>query len=103
MSKIVWTNSPAPSGRYRSFEKWHWPYASLGRHGEVVARLKPVDGCDYEPKIKEEKELIVGIMDRRGDKPKWMRLKKTVKGFTEAKEIVNKFFEANPEWLGVEK
>lgn len=107
--KIVWKNGDKPTGRYRSFATRSWPNATLGRDGPMIASMNPAAtevlnaparelGLSYHASIAETTPLVVRIADHRSNPWKWARLKGRPTGVTEAKQLVERFFAANPDW-----
>lgn len=98
--KIIWKVRPAPTGRYRSFEKRGWPDAEY-EDGQPAASVSCED--DYIPrdvKTGHHRELTVRIADY-SEKPVWgwKRLKKRFATLQEAKEIVPIFLKQYPNFV----
>ena len=100
--KVVWRVSDKPTGRYRSFQGRDWPSAFLGhKDGNIIFNLTPVEkGVHYYPNIAESTDLMVRIMDWRGEKPIWLRLKRVCHGVTSAKRYAHEFLKSHPEYAG---
>jgi hypothetical protein len=98
-SKLKWRVQPAPTGRYRSFERRGWPEAQID--GVIVAMLEAPE--NYSTRVLETTELRVRVTDRSKAGPfAWRTLKARPIGVTAAKALVGAFFAAHPEWLGGE-
>lgn len=98
MDKITWKVASAPTGRYRSFEHRGWPHAYWS-DGLTCAFISCEDS--YTPaRARGEQthaELVVWVAIVREDKAQWQncRLKQRCTSLAQAKELVQKFWEAN--------
>lgn len=91
--KIKWRVSPAPTGRYKSFEKRNFPYAEY-ENGETLADM--LCGDSYVPalhKDSDDLELKLRVMDYSGEFPKWRTLKARPTSIKSTKELLVKFLE----------
>lgn len=97
--KLKWRVGEKPTGPYRSFHKRSWPTAWLGE--QLVAALDREDGRGYWPNEAETSVLVVRVFDYREGSVgrKSARLKARPVGVKEAKELVQRFYSANPDWL----
>ena len=91
MPKTVWTLSPAPTGRYRSFQHRSWPMATYhNRDGPTAARMIPilVEHKGYHPDLKETAPLQIGVADYRGSQGfVWRKLTMAVTGYSAAQSL----------------
>lgn len=97
--KIKWRVDPAPTGKWRSFTKRGWPMAETTDKGEPVFRL---DCADVPRLVREGKHAEIEILVRCGRQAldglgwQWKRLVKRAATLDEAKAIVARFIEQNP-------
>lgn len=97
--KYKWKVQPAPTGRYRSFEKRGWPTADY-ENGRVAASIECED--DYRPQnAKEGKHslLTVRIADHSTKPFTWKKITKRFATLQEAKDAVDEIFKKYPEFL----
>lgn len=97
MTKIIpkWQVSPAPEGRYRSFEKRGFPLAEY-QNGATCARIRC--GDSYNPsrhKDATDLDLQVWIAVWGNGTFKWKTLKKRASSIKEAKLLVSDFLNGN--------
>lgn len=100
-NKIKWFVQPAPTGKWKSFETRGWPTAE-NQDGRLIAIITCPD--QYVPRkvaSGEHAPLTVKVMDWRqgNDIRKWRPLTQQATCMTEAKAMVKRFYEENPEWL----
>lgn len=99
MTKLIWRVQPAPTGRYRSFEKRGWPDASYDDADESPAAMITSEDAYAPSRIKtgEHAELIVHIADWSIPPSfKWRQAKKRCKTLAEAKALAQAIIDANP-------
>lgn len=98
--KIIWRVSPAPTGRYRSFQQRSWPSASFeSEDGKAAAHLVAEDGREYRGIYLHQEDLGFKLKVRvaiRAEGPpgywKWATLKARATSIKEAKELVKGFY-----------
>lgn len=97
--KLKWRLAEKPTGPYRSFYPRHWPQAWVDDH--LVASLSSTSDRAYSRPIAESEELRIFVYDYRGGvQARAMRsLKARPVGVKAAKELVQRFYSANPDWL----
>lgn len=101
LPKIKWRVQPAPTGRYRSFDRRGWPTAEY-EDGSYCASIYCED--EYVParvKTGDHRPLTLMIRDRSTD-PQWKRVRAS-KQFTtleEAKAALAKILVAHPHLMG---
>lgn len=97
--KMKWRVGEKPTGPYRSFHKRSWPTAWYGE--DLAASLHHVDGEGYWPREAETAVLEVWVFDYRDGRVgrKRARLKARPVGVKAAKELVQRFYSANQDWL----
>ena len=102
--KLIWRVSEKPTGRYRAFQHRAWPCAYFdAAQDKLAAQLICED--DYRPAAAasgqhaELKVLVNNHNDPKAPKSwKVYTLKQRAKTLQEAKDLVQRFFEANPSW-----
>jgi hypothetical protein len=99
--KLKWRVQPAPTGRYRSFEHRGWPSAEYPSE-KTAARITCLD--EYYPanvRSGSHAQLTVWIADwsagADGSGFAWRTLKEKAKTLDEAKDLVRRAIEANPQ------
>lgn len=108
MTRPVWRNAPKPSGKYKAFEVWQWPYMFADTsEGRRLAMIICEDA--YTPARargeEEHRELSIYIADYRteanptGTAFTWRRLKRRAKRLAEAKAIAEECLKLRPEWF----
>ena len=114
MHKLIWRVDPAPTGRYRSFQKRGWPSAHYDDKDERPAAMIQCED-DYDPqdvRAGTHKELTVYVADYRpfvGDimihegnpkdrdgRFKWRKAKERAKTLDDAKRIAQSIIDNNP-------
>lgn len=106
--KIKWKVSPAPTGRYRSFEHRSWPtgyYDSKEQKPAVFLSCK----VDYRPhlvKVGDHPPITIIVLNHQDPEslPGWKRMQLTIPATTlaEAKERAQAFLDHHIEWWPVE-
>ena len=101
--KIKWTVQPAPTGQYKSFFKRGWPIAEF-ENGDLAAVLSCEDGY-VPPKVKTGEHAPINITvvlwaNATKEKPQPRgTLKARAASLKEAKELVKRFNDANPQHI----
>ena len=100
--KLKWRVSPAPTGRYRSFERRGWPSADLGERSMVTLYCED----EYVPadiRSGNHGPIKVHVANRHTDRPQftWRTLKQRATTLAEAKELAQDFFDRNPKFFGL--
>lgn len=98
-TKIKWFVMEAPRGKWKSFERRGWPTAETA-DGRMIARIECAD--DYSPRrvaAADHGELTVFVADWRGGLRAWNRIINRATCLSEAKAMVKRFYDENPEWL----
>jgi len=90
--KLYWKVDPAPTGRFRSFEKRGWPTAYYDKDEDKIAAALYCD-AEYVPSIVKSGELFniqVRIADYSigGGGWEWRTMKTRCKSLDEAKKFV---------------
>ena len=98
--KIKWEVSPAPTGRYKSFQRRGWPVGRLDAGNSVILFCKDT----YVPaNIKtgnhSEITVMVDVWNDAYGNLKRVTLKKSAATLKEAKEVAASFFNANPQYI----
>lgn len=96
---IKWKVSPAPTGRYRSFERRSWPSADYTIGGKPAAYIACED--DYRPaNVREGKHAELAVMIAQWDERtfKWRRLQQRFATLELAKSAAERFLRAHPEF-----
>lgn len=109
--KLYWKVRPEPTGRYRSFGHRGWPIAYYIQGGvrTDTETLKPAAFLycedDYVPsrvRLGDHKEIRVHVCHHqhpeRGNSWKVFVLKRRAATLDEAKQMVQEFLEAHPDW-----
>ena len=105
MPKLVWKVQEKPKGPYASFQHRGWPQAFVG--DEMMVSLSCAE--DYHPEMVRSgihPELRIRVTDRRPNQDRgftWKGLKQRAKTMAQAKEIAQKFFDANHKFFGLEE
>lgn len=100
MSKLIWRHGEKPTGPYKSFQTRRWPSAFHHRaDGPVAVHLLSEENVSYHVSIADSTKLLVRVADHRKSPWTWRQLKARPLGLDEAKTLVKKFFEANPDWV----
>jgi glutamine amidotransferase-like uncharacterized protein len=99
--KLIWRVQPVPTGRYRSFEKRGWPEATFDNQDKTPAAMI---ACEVDYKISIAKsgnhpELTVRVRVPSETSWKWATLKKRAANMREAKDLVDLFYKANPQYI----
>lgn len=108
--KLCWQVSPAPTGRYRSFSKRDWPYASYNvKNGLPAFRIDcTVKDFSYRPdqvKMANHPALELWVADWNIENPevngafKWRCLKKRFNTVEEAKVGADEFIKTHHSFL----
>lgn len=97
--KVTWKVAPPPTGRYRSFEKRGWPFATY--KDDKSAALIACDDEYVPSKVAtgDHKELTVRIADYTavtGGSYTWRTMKARFKTLKDAKDAVEAFLTQNP-------
>ena len=99
--KLKWSVCPAPTGRFRSFEKRGFPFADY-ENGRPAAKIECDKSYIPEHRTATDLSLTVYVAEwyvREDDDVltfKWRRVKKTASSIAEAKEIAAIVLERNP-------
>lgn len=102
MKTIKWVVDPPPTGRYRSFEKRHWPSAEYKDEpfkGRSAGYLTTVLGEEYVPSSVKDgthSEIEVRVYDWSVVGRRTLKLKATYKTLGEAKKALEELVEKNP-------
>lgn len=96
--RLVWSVAPAPTGRYRSFERRGWPSAEYS-DGNMAATLY----CDndYAPldvKTGNHSEITIRVADHSQTPWQWRTLKARGRTLKEAKEYAKYFLATHQEF-----
>lgn len=101
--KIKWTVQPAPTGQFKSFAWRGWPIAEF-ENGDLAAVLSCED--DYVPlKVKTGEHAPIKVIvvlwgNATKEKPQPRgTLKARAASLKEAKELVMRFYDANPQHI----
>lgn len=100
--KITWRVSPAPVGKYRSFEDRSWPYADYP-DGTPLARIYCEDS--YTPtaaRTSLHAPLRVDVADHSVVPWKWRRVISPASTLYEAKYLVEKVLQSHPHFIHLE-
>ena len=99
---LKWQTQPAPTGRYKAFDKRGWPHADFNGTEFTAAAIYCDD--DYRPsnaKLGHHAPLTVRVADYRADGKswEWRTMKNRPATLDEAKKQAAQFFEKNTHWL----
>ena len=97
MIKLKWIVAPAPTGRYRYFERRSWPHAEYA-DGSIAGSIYCAD--DYRPanvKTGNHSELTVRVADYSVTPWKWREVQKTYATLAEAKAALVRVLDKHPE------
>ena len=99
--KLKWQVAPAPTGRYRSFEKRGWPSADYETGQPAITLYCDTGYSASAAKSGEHGEITVAIAvwrEREGLSPTfdWRRLKARFSTLQAAKEAAELFIGRNP-------
>lgn len=89
--KLVWRVSPAPSGRYSSFQSRAFPSANY-KNGEPAAQLICSESYQSFHKDATGLEIVIMVALWENDTFNWRKLKRSARSIAEAKERVEAFF-----------
>ncbi|WP_414611798.1 hypothetical protein [Stenotrophomonas muris] len=106
---LKWRVQPAPTGRWKSFEKRGWPTADFAGTDICAARID----CDdsYNPRNAKEflhSPLSVYVAKYNHDRSNgqgafnWVRIKRTFSSVTEAKDAAAEAIRQHPEFMPVQ-
>lgn len=102
-TELKWTVMPAPTGKYRSFEKRGWPMADFNGEGQHAAVALYCDD-DYKParvKTGEHKPIVIRIASYNRDRADgqaaftWRTLSQRAATLQEAKEVAQFWWDRN--------
>jgi len=102
--KIKWEVNPAPTGRFRSFQRRGWPVGMLTTNQRVLLSCED----DYVPaKVKAGDhrpiKISVDIANPLTGATSLVDLKKQAATMTDAKAIAADFFDRNPQYIKATK
>ena len=101
--KLFWEVQPAPTGRYRSFERRGWPKAYVEKTKDTIAVALYCEHAYVPSLVKEGKHpeiaVHVAVYNDKFIGFDWKRLKKRAATLEEAKKLAEEFFSRNPELL----
>lgn len=107
--KIVWKVADAPTGPYRSFQVRGWPVAFWGEPWKAPVAALITCADDYHPRdVREGNHAPLTITVCHWNHPdeprtaKRFRLKAQAKTLAEAKQLVQKFYDAHKDWIPAE-
>ena len=98
MVKLKWKVDPAPTGRFRPFQKRSWPYAYYDGDNPAVAIYCVDDYVPADVKSGHHAPLIIRIADYSSGKSfEWIQLKTRGSNLVEAKQIATNFLNKYPQ------
>lgn len=100
-TKLTWRVIPEPTGRYRSFARRGWPHAEYtnGRRAAYISSDTAYRGSLRGADV-QDLSLTIHVAKHRHDCAgfDWYTLKVQSPNLPHAKERVQHFIDANPDW-----
>lgn len=106
--KLKWYVQPAPTGRYRSFERRAFPSADYIGFPRALAAASLHCKDDYVPadvKVGNHAEITirVAMWNKETNGFNWVKIEQKAKTVKEAKQVAEDFINSNPECQPIER
>ena len=100
--KLKWRVDPAPTGRYRSFQKRYWPSAEYTNQRPAFSIVCEDEYRPQNVKTGEHKPLTVRVAVYNERSFDWRTLKTRADTLADAKALAQRAIDQHPEWLPIE-